>query len=418
VVTGIGLVTPLGCGTEANWDALLAGRSGIRAIRSFDCGDLPVRVAGEVEGFDAGRWMDVRERRKTDAFVHYTIGAAEMAVDDARLPRPFADPDRVGVVIGAGIGGIRTFEETAPQMVAKNWRRISPFFVPRVVPNLASGHVSIRLGARGAAYATASACASGAHAIADACSLIRDDRLDVVLAGGTEAPVCFIGVAGFSAMRALATQWNDAPERASRPFEATREGFVLAEGAGVLVLEAAEHAEARGATVLAELLGFGLTSDAYHVTQPAPEGAGAARCMTEALRDAGIAPTDVEYVNAHGTGTPYNDEAETRAIRTVFGPHADRLAVSSTKSMTGHLLGAAGAVEAAYTVLSLARGVLPPTINLDVPDPACDLDYVPHRARRQAVRVALSNAFGFGGTNATLAFRRGPTYGDRAGSDA
>jgi 3-oxoacyl-[acyl-carrier-protein] synthase II len=275
VVTGIGLVTPLGCGTEANWEALLAGRSGIRAIRSFDCGDLPVRVAGEVEGFDAGRWMDVRERRKTDAFVHYTIAAAEMAVDDAGLPRPFADPDRVGVVIGAGIGGIRTFEETAPQMVAKNWRRISPFFVPRVVPNLASGHVSIRLGARGAAYATASACASGAHAIADACSLIRDGRLDVALAGGTEAPVCFIGVAGFSAMRALATQWNDAPERASRPFEATRDGFVLAEGAGVLVLEAAEHAEARDATVLAELLGFGLTSDAYHVTQPAPEGAGA-----------------------------------------------------------------------------------------------------------------------------------------------
>lgn len=417
MVTGIGLVTPLGCGADANWEALLEGRSGIRPIRSFDCGDLPVRIAGEVEGFDASRWMDARELRKTDPFVHYALAAAEMAVDDARLPRPLARPDRVGVVIGAGIGGIRTFEESAPQMVAKNWRRISPFFVPRVVPNMASGHVSIRLGARGAAYATASACASGAHAIADACSLIRDGRLDVALAGGTEAPVCFVGVAGFAAMRALATRWNDAPERASRPFEATRDGFVLAEGAGVLVLEAAEHAAAREARVLAELLGFGVTSDAYHVTQPAPEGAGAARCMSDALEDAGLDPAAVEYVNAHGTGTPYNDEAETRAIRRVFGAHADRLAVSSTKSMTGHLLGAAGAVEAAYTVLTLARGALPPTLNLDEPDPACDLDYVPHRARRLQVEVAISNAFGFGGTNATLAFRRAPAYGAEAGSD-
>jgi 3-oxoacyl-[acyl-carrier-protein] synthase II len=418
VVTGTGLVTPLGCGVDANWAGLLAGRSGIRAIRSFDCGDLPVRIAGEVEDFDAARWMDVRERRRTDPFVHYAIAAAEMAVDDAGLPRPFADPDRVGVIIGAGIGGIRTFEESAPQMVARNWRRISPFFVPRVAPNMASGHVSIRLGARGAGYATASACASGAHAIADACTFIRDRRLDVVLAGGSEAPVCFVGIAGFAAMRALASQWNETPERGSRPFEAKREGFVLGEGAGVLVLESAEHAEARGATVLAELLGFGATSDAHHVTQPAPEGAGAARCMADALRDAGVAPASVDYVNAHGTGTPYNDEAETRAIRTVFGAHADRLAVSSTKSMTGHLLGAAGAVEAAYTVLSLSRGALPPTINLDEPDPACDLDYVPHRAREQRVCVALSNAFGFGGTNVTLAFRRVPAYGDEAGPDA
>jgi 3-oxoacyl-[acyl-carrier-protein] synthase II len=278
--------------------------------------------------------------------------------------------------------------------------------------------VSIRLGARGAGYATASACASGAHALADACTYIRDGRLDVVLAGGTEAPVCFVGVAGFAAMRALATGWNDAPERGSRPFEATREGFVLGEGAGVLVLEEAEHAAARGATVFAELLGFGATSDAHHVTQPAPEGAGAARCMADALRDAGLEPAAVDYVNAHGTGTPYNDEAETRAVRSVFGAHADRLAVSSTKSMTGHLLGAAGAVEAAYTVLALARGVLPPTINLDTPDPACDLDYVPHRARPQEIRVALSNAFGFGGTNVTLAFRRDPAYGAGSGSRA
>jgi 3-oxoacyl-[acyl-carrier-protein] synthase II len=406
VVTGIGLVTPLGCGTEENWTALVEGRSGIRTIETFDCHDLPVRVAGEIRNFDAGRWIDTRERRRTDPFVHYAIAAAEMAAEDARLPRPLPDPDRVGVIVGAGIGGIRTFEESAANMAARNWRRISPFFVPRVAPNMASGHVSIRLGARGAGYATASACASGAHAIADACSFIREGRHEVVVAGGSEAAVCFVGIAGFAAMRALASQWNDEPTRASRPFDARRDGFVLGEGAGMVVLEAAEHAERRGAPVLAELLGFGVTSDAYHVTQPAPEGAGAARCIADALRDAGLEPADVDYVNAHGTGTPYNDAAETRAIRTVFGPHADRLAISSTKSMTGHLLGAAGAVEAAYAVLTLARGVLPPTLNLDEPDPECDLDYVPHCARTAAPTVALSNAFGFGGTNACLVFRR------------
>jgi len=414
VVTGVGLVTPLGCGVDRNWEGLMAGRSGVRAIQSFDCHDLPVRIAGEIPDFDAAAWLDVRERRRTDPFIHYAVAASEMAAEAARLPRPLGDPDRVGVIIGAGIGGIRTFEETAEHMVAKNWRRVSPFFVPRVAPNMASGVVGIRLGARGAGYATASACASGAHAIADACSYIREGRLDVVVAGGAEAAVCFVGIAGFAAMRALASEWNDAPTRASRPFDAKREGFVLGEGAGVVVLEAAEIAEKRGAPILAELLGFGATSDAYHLTQPAPEGAGAARCMVDALRDAAIEPAEVGYVNAHGTGTPYNDEAESRAIRHVFGAHADRLAVSSTKSMTGHLLGAAGAVEAAYTVLALARGALPPTINLEEPDPACDLDYVPHVSRRIQVDAALSNAFGFGGTNVSLAFGRATSYGSRA----
>jgi len=285
-------------------------------------------------------------------------------------------------------------------------RRVSPFFIPKLIPNMAPGHIAMRYGARGPNYATTSACASGAHAIGDAVLYIRDGRQDVILAGGAEAPICLLGVGGFTAMRALATGWNDEPARASRPFDRRRDGFVVAEGAGMLVLEALEHAEARGAPILAELVGFGATCDAYHMTQPSPGGEGAAECMAQALRDAGLGPEAVGYVNAHGTGTPYNDEAETAAIKRVFGEYAARLPVSSTKSMTGHLLGAAGAVEAIYTVLTVLRGVVPPTINLDDPDPGCDLDYVPHRAREVAVDVALSNSFGFGGTNVCLAVRR------------
>jgi 3-oxoacyl-[acyl-carrier-protein] synthase II len=310
------------------------------------------------------------------------------------------------VIVGVGMGGITTVEATYQDLVAGNIRRVSPFLIPRIIPNMASGQIALRYGARGPNYATTSACASGAHAIGEALQLIRDGRQDVMLAGGAEAPICLLGVGGFSAMRALATNFNEEPARASRPFDAKRDGFVIAEGAGMLVLEDLEHARARGAHVYAELIGYGATCDAYHMTQPAPEGAGAAECMSRALADAGIAPTDVGYVNAHGTGTPFNDAAETLGVKRVFGDHASRLAISSSKSMTGHLLGAAGAVEAAYTVLTLAHRVLPPTINLEDPDPACDLDYVPHEARRASVDVALSNSFGFGGTNAVLVFRR------------
>lgn len=406
VVTGVGLVTPLGTGTEANWEGLVEGRSGIRAITRFDASGLPARIAGEVPDFVPERFIERKELKKMDIFIQYAIAAAQMAVDDSRLAIPLDEPDRVGVVVGVGMGGIETFENASRHLVEFDARRVSPFFIPKLIPNMAAGHIALRFGARGPSYATTSACASGAHAIGDAVSMIRDGRQDVVLAGGAEAPVCLLGLGGFSAMRALATSFNDAPERASRPFDARREGFVIAEGAGMLVLEALEHAQARGAPILAEILGWAANCDAYHMTQPAPAGAGAARCMALTLQDAGLRAEDIDYVNAHGTGTPYNDEAETAAVKEVFGEHARRLAVSSTKSMTGHLLGAAGAVEAIYTVLAVARQVLPPTINLDEPDPACDLDYVPHRARRARVRAALSNAFGFGGTNVSLAVGR------------
>jgi len=406
VVTGLGLVTPLGTGTEPNWESLVAGRSGIGKITRFDASPLPARIAGEVRDFEPERFIERRDLKKMDIFIQYAVGAAELAVQDASLPLPLAAPERTGVIVGVGIGGIASVEEAYLNLTAQAGRRISPFLIPRIIPNMASGQIAMRYGARGPNYATTSACASGAHAIGEALVLIRDGRQDVMLAGGAEAPICVLGVGGFSAMRALATNFNDEPERASRPFDARRDGFVIAEGAGVLVLEEVEHARRRGARVYAELIGYGATCDAYHMTQPAPEGVGAAECMGRCLDDAGIEPGAIGYINAHGTGTPFNDEAETLAVKRVFGPHAARLAISSTKSMTGHLLGAAGTVEAAYTVLTLARGVLPPTINLEEPDKACDLDYVAREARPARVDTALSNSFGFGGTNAVLAFRR------------
>jgi 3-oxoacyl-[acyl-carrier-protein] synthase II len=406
VVTGVGLVTPLGTGTEENWQALMAGRSGIRQITRFDASVLPARVAGEVPDFDPHRFIERKDIKKMDIFIQYAMGAARMAVSQSGLPDPLGTPERSGVIVGVGMGGLATLEEAYHHFQALEIRRVSPFFIPRLIPNMAAGQIALRFGARGPSYCTTSACASGAHAIGDAVDLIRDGRQDVMLAGGAEAPVCLLGIGGFTAMRALSTAFNDEPTRASRPFDGRREGFVVAEGAGMLVLEELEHARARGATILAEVLGYGANCDAYHMTQPSPEGIGAATCMSLALDDAHLRPEQVGYVNAHGTGTPYNDEAETMAVKTVFGEHARKLAVSSTKSMTGHLLGAAGAVEAVYTVLSVARGMLPPTINLDEPDPACDLDYVPHTARAADVRVALSNSFGFGGTNVTLAFGR------------
>jgi 3-oxoacyl-[acyl-carrier-protein] synthase II len=406
VVTGLGLVTPLGTGTELNWRSLLAGRSGIRAITRFDASALPARVAGEVPDFEPERFIERRDLKKMDIFIQYAVAAAHMAVEDARLPVPFPAPERAGVIVGVGMGGIATLEQSYALFASGNFRRVSPFFIPRLIPNMAAGCVALRFGARGPNYATTSACASGAHAIGEALVLIRDGRQDLMLAGGAEAPICLLGVGGFSAMRALAVGFNAEPTRASRPFDLGREGFVIAEGAGVLVLEELEHARRRGVPIHGELVGYGANCDAYHLTQPAPEGTGAAECMALALADAGVPPGEVGYVNAHGTGTPFNDAAETMAVKRVFGAHARRLAISSTKSMTGHLLGAAGTIEAAYTVLALARGVLPPTINLEEPDPACDLDYVPGAARAVPVETALSNSFGFGGTNAVLVFRR------------
>jgi 3-oxoacyl-[acyl-carrier-protein] synthase II len=406
VVTGLGLVTPLGTGTEATWEGVVAGRSGVRRITRFDASCVPAQIAGEVPDFDAASWLDKKELKRTDLFVQYALAAAEMAVADAALPLPLATPARTGVIVGVGMGGVTSLEDAYDAFARREFRRVSPFFIPRIIPNMAAGYVALRFGAKGPNFATASACASGAHAIGEAFGLLRDGVQDVMLAGGAEAPVALIGVGGFAAMRALATSFNDDPTRASRPFERDREGFVVAEGAGMLVLETLEHARGRGVRPLAELVGYGSNCDAYHVTQPSPEGAGAAACMAAALADAGCAPASVGYVNAHGTSTPYNDEAETQAVKQVFGPHARTLALSSTKSMMGHLLGAGGAVEAALTVLAIDREVLPPTINLDVPDPACDLDYIPGTARQARVDVAMSNSFGFGGANVSLVFRR------------
>ncbi len=406
VVTGVGLVTPLGTGTERNWEALVAGRSGVREIRRFDASNLAVRIAGEVPDFESERFIERKDLKKMDVFIQYAVAAAQMAMEESGLPAPFDRPERAGVIVGVGMGGLESLEAAYHHFATQDVRRVSPFFIPKLIPNMASGHIAMRYGARGPSYATTSACASGAHAISDAVLHIRDGRQDIILAGGAEAPVCLLGVGGFIAMRALATGYNDDPVRASRPFDRGREGFVVAEGAGMLVLEELDHARKRGAHILAEVAGFGANCDAYHMTQPSPGGEGAAECMAQALVDAGVTPDAVGYINAHGTGTPHNDEAETRAIKRLFGEYAPRLAVSSTKSMTGHTLGAAGAVEAIYTVLAVARGILPPTINLDDPDPACDLDYVAHTARKATVEVALSNSFGFGGTNVSLAIRR------------
>ena len=402
----MGLVTPLGTGTEANWDALCAGRSGVSTITRFDTSFVPARIAGQVPDFDPLRFIERKDVKKMDVFIQYAVAAAQLAVDQAALPIPLAEPQRVGVIVGVGMGGIASLEEAFPHFAARDIRRASPFILPRLIPNMAPGHIALRFGARGPSWATASACASAGHALGEAAAFIRDGRQDVMIAGGSEAPVCLLGIAGFSAMRALATSFNETPEKASRPFEAHREGFVVGEGAGMLVLEEREHARRRGATILAEFAGYGANCDAFHMTQPAPGGVGAADCMALALADARVEAEAIGYINAHGTSTPYNDEAETLAVKRVFGDHAKRLAISSTKSMTGHLLGGAGAVEAIYTILAIARDMLPPTINLDESDPVCDLDYVPHRARRARIDVAMSNSFGFGGTNATLVFRR------------
>ena len=405
VITGIGLVSSVDIGTEANWSGLLEGRSGIAPITRFDASQFSTQIAGEVKGFDPLQFIDKKDDKKMDVFNHYAMAASTFAMEDSRLAITPANAARVGVFIASGIGGFGTIEREHKAYLDGGPRRISPFFIPSAIINLASGQVSIRFGAKGPNSATCTACSASAHAIGDAYEMIRRGIVDVMIAGGSEAAITPMGVGGFGAMRALSTR-NDAPQKASRPFDKDRDGFVIGEGSGVVILEALEHAEARGAKVYAELVGYGLSGDAYHMTGQPEDGDGAVRSMQNALLSAHVAPSEVQYINAHGTSTPINDPNETFAIKRCFGEHAYRLAVSSTKSMTGHLLGAAGGLEAGVTALAIHRQLLPPTINLDAPDPRCDLDYVPHTSRPAEVTYALSNSFGFGGTNASLLFRR------------
>jgi 3-oxoacyl-[acyl-carrier-protein] synthase II len=406
VVTGIGMISPLGVGNDLTWKGLLEGRSGIGPITKFDVTDYPARIAGEVPGFTAEDWIEKKEVKKSDTFIHFAIAAAQMAADDAKFDPNAQDPDRVGVIIGSGIGGLPLIEEMHSKLLERGPSRVSPFFIPGLIVNLASGHVSIRFGCKGPSSAPATACATGAHAIGDAARVIRYDDADVMFAGGSEAVITSLAVAGFSAMRALSTR-NEDPQRASRPWDAQRDGFVMGEGAGIVILEEREHAIRRGATIYCELTGYGMSSDAYHITSPAEDGSGMARVMNRALKDAGLTPMDIDYINAHGTSTPIGDKTETIAIKKVFGEQAYKIAVSSTKSMTGHLLGAAGGLESAIAALTVKTGMIPPTINYENPDPECDLDYVPNKARHKAgLKHVMSNSFGFGGTNATLIFSR------------
>jgi 3-oxoacyl-[acyl-carrier-protein] synthase II len=406
VVTGIGLVTPLAIGTEETWQGLLAGKSGIRTITHFDHSAFSTHFAGEVKGFDPTRWMTSREAKTIDPFIQYALAAATLAMNDSGLKIEGEFGERVGCFVGAGLGGVTSIEAACKTLAEKGPRHgISPFFVPMIIVNLAPGQISIRFGAKGPNMSQVSACSTGAHAIGDAFRVIQRGDADAMICGGTEATVSPLGVGGFNSMRALSTR-NNAPEQASRPFDRDRDGFVIAEGAGILVLEEMEHAKARGARMYAEITGYGLTADAHHITAPAPEGEGAQRCMKVAMKDAGLTPAQVGYINAHGTSTRANDLNETIAIKKVFGDAARKVMVSSTKSMTGHMLGAAGGVETAICALVLARGVIPPTINYTTPDPDCDLDYVPNTAREVRVQHALTNSFGFGGTNACLILSR------------
>jgi 3-oxoacyl-[acyl-carrier-protein] synthase II len=405
VMTGAGAVTPVGNTAEEFWTSLLAGRSGIGPITRFDASQMPTRIAGEIKGFDPLKYIDKKDDRKFDRFLKYAVACAAMAVEDAGLKTDRVDATRFGVLVGSGIGGIETLLEQYAILTEKGPDRVSPFFVPMIIVNMASGVVSMRFGAKGPNSSVVTACATGNHAIGDATRIIQRGDADVMIAGGSEAIIIPLTIAGFCQMKAMSTR-NDDPTRASRPFDAERDGFVCGEGGGLVILESLEHALARDARIYAEVVGYGMTGDAHHMTAPDPEGDGAARAMTAALRDAALEPSSVGYINAHGTSTPYNDKFETIAIKRVFGDHAKKLAVSSTKSMTGHLLGAAGGIEAIATAFALHHCILPPTMNYEKPDPDCDLDYIPNQARKQDVEVALSNAFGFGGTNATLALRK------------
>ncbi len=405
VVTGLGIVSPLGTGLEKSWDAAVEGRPGIREITRFDAAAFSARIAGEVPDFDPLAFMEKKELKKMDFFIQYALAAGLMAFRDSGLEITEENAERVGVYIGAGIGGLPAIEHWYDVYKEKGPERITPFFIPMVIINLASGQVSIKTGARGPNNSSVTACATGTHSIGDAFKLIQYGKADAMIAGGAESTITPLCIGGFNAMKAL-SRHNDEPEKASRPFDKDRDGFVVGEGAGVVMLEELESAKKRGARIYAEVAGYGLNSDAFHMTTPSPDGKGAARCMALALEDAEMNPEDIDYVNAHGTSTYYNDLYETMAIKTVFGAHAKDLAVSSTKSMTGHLLGAAGGVEAVFSVMSIDKGIIPPTINYETPDPGCDLDYVPNTAREAGIRAVMSNSFGFGGTNGVLVFRR------------
>jgi len=404
VVTGMGMVSPLGIGVKDNWEAICQGKSGLGPITRFDTTDFPSKIAGEVKGFNPEDYVDKKETKKMDIFIHYALASGMMALKDSQLKIDESNADRVGVLVGAGLGGLSTIEKYHTILLEQGPKKISPFFIPMLIVNLAPGQISIYFGARGPNSSVVTACATGNHSIGEAARIIQRGDADAMIAGGAESTITPLAVGGFSSMRALSTR-NSEPERASRPFEKDRAGFVIAEGAGLLLLEELEHARKRGAPIHAEIIGFGCNGDAYHISAPSPNGIGAARCMEVALKDAKINYTDIDYINAHGTSTPLNDLSETMAMKTVFKDRAKKIPVSSTKSMTGHLLGAAGGVEAVYSILSIKNGIIPPTINYETPDPDCDLDYVPNVPREAKVRTVMSNSFGFGGTNATLIFR-------------
>jgi 3-oxoacyl-[acyl-carrier-protein] synthase II len=405
VVTGVGTITSLGTGNEKNWTGLMQGKSGIDRITRFDASELPTQIAGEVRDFNPEDFIDKKEIKKMDLFIQFAMGAAGLAMKDSGFQVTEENAERVGVLVGAGLGGLPAIEKYHSAMTEGGYKKISPFFIPMLIINLAPGQISIRYGAKGPNVSSVSACATGTHSIGDAFRMIQRGDADAMIAGGAESTITPLGIAGFNVMKALSTR-NDEPSAASRPFEKGRDGFVMAEGAGIVVLEELEAARKRGAKIYGEVCGYGLSADAYHLTAPAPGGEGAARCMKMALTTAGVNPEEVDYINAHGTSTPFNDLYETMAIKAVFGDHSRKLMVSSTKSMTGHCLGAAGGIEAVFSLLSMDRGEVPPTINYQEPDPECDLDYVPNTGRQAQVRVAMSNSFGFGGTNATLLFRK------------
>ena len=405
VVTGVGLVTPLGTGTQKTWGNICAGTSGVGLITRFDTSDYAVKIAAEVKDFQAEDFIEKKLAKHLDLFVQYAIAAARMAFDDSGAIINEANCERVGVITGCGMGGLPIIEQTHLSLLERGAKRMSPFFIPMAIPNMPSGHISMQLGAKGPNLALSTACAAGTHAVGEAYRSIVHGISDMVITGGSEAVICPLGIGGFSAMKALSTR-NEAPEQASRPFDKDRDGFIMSEGSGMLIIEELEHALKRGARIYAEIIGYGASSDAYHIAAPPEDGEGAARCLRMALQDAGLKPADIDYINAHGTSTPLNDRCETQAIKTVFGEHAKRLAISSTKSMTGHMLGAAGGIEAAFTALTIKDQIAPPTMNLQEASPECDLDYVPNQARKMEIRAAVSNSFGFGGTNGVIVMQR------------
>ena len=404
VVTGLGMVTPLGTGVQKNWEAVCAGKSGIRPIEKFDASSFPSQIAGQVTDFQSEDFMDKQQVRRFDIFIHYAVASARMAMESSGFKIDSSNAHRVGCLTGSGLGGLTMLEHYHKVLLEKGQRKISPFFIPGMIANMAPGQIAIEFGAKGPNLSIETACAASCHSVGEAFRLIQEDKADAMITGGTEAVITPLALAGFCSMRALSTRNHD-PEKASRPFDLNRDGFVMGEGAGILILEELKSALDRGAEIYAEVAGYGLSGDAYHVSAPDPEGIGAVLCMSSALKDAGVKPEEIDYVNAHGTSTKLNDASETRAIKDVFGDHAYKLAISSTKSMTGHLLGGAGGVAAIYTVMAIKNSIMPPTINYETPDPDCDLDYIPNKARKRKVRAAMVNAFGFGGTNGTLIFK-------------